>query len=124
MWQPRWTVLGLVPNDPVVGPGTMGALDEDFAHELIDAKAAAFAGTRFDLGPRTGTRDDTIDEFATCAFRDGAVMEVGHARAYAVSAVVLDAWTTAGGLAGVFGPPTSDPFEIDATRAAQEFANV
>src|SRR4051812_15489220 len=38
------TSKGLSPSDPVVGPGTMAALDADFAHELLDAKAADLVG--------------------------------------------------------------------------------
>src|SRR5260221_10706680 len=30
---------GITPNDPVVGPQTMAALDAEFAHELFDSKA-------------------------------------------------------------------------------------
>ena len=44
------TTKGITPNDPVVGPKTMAALDADFAHELLDAKANIVAGTEFDLG--------------------------------------------------------------------------
>ena len=41
---------GLVPDDPVVGPGTMAALDAAFAHELFELKAAELAGGIFELG--------------------------------------------------------------------------
>jgi phosphatidylserine/phosphatidylglycerophosphate/cardiolipin synthase-like enzyme len=118
------TGKGLVPNDPVVGPGTMAALDADFAHELFDAKAAALSGTKFDLGGRTGTRVEVVDGFATCAFENGVGVEVGHAVCYAMPSAALQAWTDAGGLEGEFGVPTGDPFELDASRSAQSFTFV
>src|SRR4051812_16139371 len=90
----------LTPNDPVVGAGTMAALDSDFAHELFDAKANDVAGTRFDLGSRTGTRVDLVDGFATCEFQNGICIEVGHLNAYAMPTSVQTAWTEAGGLDG------------------------
>jgi phosphatidylserine/phosphatidylglycerophosphate/cardiolipin synthase-like enzyme len=111
----------LTPDDPVVGPGTMGALDADFAHELIDAKADDVAGTRFDLGERIGTRTDLIDGFATCEFQNGICVEAGHVAAYAMPTAVQQAWLAASGLDGTFGQPTSDPFELDASRSVQEF---
>lgn len=118
------TNKGLVPNDPVVGPGTMGALDDDFAHELFDAQAALEAGTAFDPGARTGTRLDLEDGLATCTFANGLGVEVGHARAYILPPPVADLWTQSGGADGPFGAPAGDPFVIDATRSAQEFEQV
>jgi phosphatidylserine/phosphatidylglycerophosphate/cardiolipin synthase-like enzyme len=118
------TEKGLVPNDPVVGPGTMAALDADFAHELFDGKAAELTGTRFDLGVRTGSRVDIIDGFAICPFENGACVEIGHVVVYAMPSAALIAWTAAGGLDGTFGVPTSDPFELDANRSAQPFTFV
>ncbi len=118
------TGKGLVPNDPVVGPGTSAALDDDFANELFDAKAAEFAGTRFDLGARTGSRVDVEDGLALCAFENGTCIEGGHVRAFLLPAVVFAAWTTAGGLDGTFGAPVGDPRELDASRSVQEFAEV
>jgi peptidoglycan hydrolase-like protein with peptidoglycan-binding domain len=117
------TTKGLVPNDPVVGPGTMGALDDDFAHEFIDASAAV-ASTPFDLGPRTGTRVDLEDGFAVCPFQNGVSMEVGHGVAFPVPAVVFAAWTTAGGQHGTFGVPINLPYALDSTRSVQEFSKV
>ena len=99
------TGKGLTPNDPVVGPGTMAALDADFSHELFDANAAKFAGTRFDLGARTGTRVDLVDGFATCAFQKGLCVEVAHVVAYAMPRAALAAWTAAGGLDGTVCRP-------------------
>jgi peptidoglycan hydrolase-like protein with peptidoglycan-binding domain len=118
------TSRGLAPNDPVVGPGTTAALDDDFAHEFIDASAATVAGTPFDLGARTGTRDDVEDGFAICPFQNGASMEIGHAVAYAVPAVVLAVWTTAGGKDGTYGVPINNPYLLDTSRAVQEFSQV
>jgi hypothetical protein len=114
----------LTPDDPVVDAGTMAALDADFAHELFDAKANDVAGTRFDLGSRTGTRLDLVDGFATCDFQNGICVEAGHVIAYAMPSSVQTAWTAAGGLDGTFGPPTGDPFELDVTRSVQEFTLV
>jgi len=116
------TGKGLTPNDPVVGPGTMAALDADFAHELLDAKANVVAGTEFDLGDRIGTRVDLEDGFATCDYQNGICVEVGHVVAYAMPSSVKTAWVDAGGLAGTFGAPTSDPVQLDQTRSVQEFA--
>jgi phosphatidylserine/phosphatidylglycerophosphate/cardiolipin synthase-like enzyme len=118
------TSKGLMPNDPVVGPGTMAALDAEFAHELFDAKANEVAGTRFDLGSRIGTRVDIEDGFATCDFQNGICIEAGHVVAYAMPASVQAAWTAAGGLNGMFGSPTGDPLELDATQSVQEFTFV
>jgi Putative peptidoglycan binding domain len=118
------TQKGLTPNDPVVGPGTMAALDADFAHELFDAKAAQLADTRFDLGLRTGTRVDVTDAFAVCEFQNGVCVEVGHLVAYAMPTTFLIAWSEAGGVDGSFGLPTSDPMELDELRSAQEFTFV
>ncbi|MDH6247767.1 IPT/TIG domain-containing protein [Mycobacterium sp. OTB74] len=118
------TSKGITPDDPVVGPETMGALDDDFAHELIDAKANDVAGTRFDLGDRIGTRVDLEDGFATCNFQNGICIELGHAVAYAMPLSVQTAWVAAGGLEGTFGSPTNDPLELDDTRAVQEFTLV
>jgi hypothetical protein len=115
------TQKGLTPNDPVVGPGTMAALDADFAHELFDAKAAQLAGTRFDLGTRTGTRVDVEDAFAVCEFENGVCVEVGHIVAFAMPAAFYSAWTAAGGAEGSFGLPASDPVEFDELRSTQEF---
>jgi peptidoglycan hydrolase-like protein with peptidoglycan-binding domain len=118
------TSKGITPNDPVVGPETMGALDDDFAHELIDAKANDVAGTRFDLGDRIGTRVDLEDGFATCDFQNGICIELGHAVAYAMPSSVQTAWVAAGALEGTFGSPTTDPLELDDTRSVQEFTLV
>src|SRR5882672_3289078 len=107
------TQKGLVPNDPVVGPGTMAALDADFAHELFDAKAAQLAGTRFDLGLRTGTRVELADAFAVCEFENGVCVEDGHLVAYAMPVAFYTAWTEAGGVDGSLGLPASDPIELD-----------
>jgi Putative peptidoglycan binding domain len=115
---------GITPSDPVVGPETMGALDIEFAHELIDNKANNVAGTRFDLGARIGTRDDTVEGFATCDFQSGICVESGHVAAYAMPATVQAAWLAAGGLTGAFGPPSGDPMVLDATRSAQDFTQV
>jgi hypothetical protein len=114
---------GIAPDDPIVGPETMTALDVDFAHELIDAKANAVAGTEFDLGDRLGTRIDLEDGFATCDFQNGICVEVGHVVAYAMPSIVQDAWVTAGGLDGDFGAPVSDPVQLDDSRSAQLFAS-
>lgn len=118
------TRKGLAPTDPVVGEGTMRALDADFAHELIDMKAAAFAGGLFDLGLRMGTRVDLDNSVATCRFERGLAVEVAHAHVYAVPSVFERAWTAAGGFNGTFGVPTSDPFQLDVLRIAQEFTLV
>ena len=115
------TQKGLIPNDPVVGPSTMAALDADFAHELFDAKASELEGTRFDLGLRTGTRNDVTDAFATCDFENGICVELAHVVAYAMPAAFRDAWTEAGGADGEFGLPASDPMALDESRSAQEF---
>ena len=116
------TSKGIAPNDPVVGPQTMSALDVDFAHELLDAKANVVAGTEFDLGDRIGKRVDLEDGFATCDFQNGICVEVGHVVAYAMPSSVQAAWVAAGGLDGGFGAPTSDPFQLDQSRSVQEFA--
>lgn len=118
------TIKKLTPNDPVVGPETMAALDADFAHELFDAKADDVAGTRFDLGSRIGTRVDLVDGFATCDFQNGIGIEAGHAVAYAMPTSVQLVWTAAGGPDGTFGQPTGDPLVLDATRSVQEFTFV
>lgn len=115
---------GITPNDPVVGPETMGALDAAFAHELIDAKANAVAGSPFDLGSRLGQRVDLEDGFAISLFQNGLCVEMGHCVAYAMPAVVQAPWIAAGGLHGTFGGPTSDPMALDGTRSVQEFAFV
>jgi hypothetical protein len=117
------TGKGISPNDPVVGPQTMAALDRDFAHELFDAKAEEVSGTRFDLGARIGVRVDLDDGLATCAFEKGICVEVGHLVAYAMPAVVASAWLASGGADGSMGLPANDPIELDATRYAQEFAS-
>jgi len=117
------TNKGITPNDPVVGPETIAALDADFAHELLDAKANAVAGTQFDLGDRIGTRVDLEDGFATCDYQNGICVEVGHVAAYAMPSSVQAAWVTAGGLSGTFGQPTNDPLILDETRSVQEFAS-
>jgi phosphatidylserine/phosphatidylglycerophosphate/cardiolipin synthase-like enzyme len=115
------TSKGITPNDPVVGPETIAALDADFAHELLDAKANAVAGTQFDLGDRIGTRVDLEDGFATCDFQNGICVEIGHVVAYAMPSSVQTAWVAAGGPSGTLGRPTSDPFLLDETRSVQEF---
>ena len=114
----------ITPNDPVVGPETMGALDANFAHELIDAKANAIAGSRFDLGSRLGQREDLEDGFAISVFQNGLCVEMGHCVAYAMPAAVQESWIAAGGLDGTFGAPTSDPMVLDVARSVQEFAFV
>jgi hypothetical protein len=114
----------LTPHDPVVGAGTMAALDADFAHELFDAKANDVAGTLFDLGARIGTRVDLVDGFATCDFQSGICVEAGHCVAYAMPATVQGAWMAAGGLDGTFGQPIGDPLTLDAIRSVQEFTFV
>jgi phosphatidylserine/phosphatidylglycerophosphate/cardiolipin synthase-like enzyme len=111
----------IAPNDPVVGPQTMAALDADFAHELFDAKASELVGTRFDLGSRIGVRQDLADGFAACEFENGICVEVGHVAAFAMPPPIQAAWTVAGGLEGSFGQPASDPYALDATRSVQEF---
>jgi hypothetical protein len=116
------TGKGLVPNDPVVGSGTMRALDDDFTHELIDRKAAELAGTRFDLGFRMALRVELSDSVAICVFQNGVCVEIGHTAAYAVPARALATWTASGGIDGTFGAPTADPFDLDAERSVQEFA--
>jgi len=115
------TSKGITPNDPVVGPETMTALDDDFAHELLDVKANIVAGTEFDLGDRLGTRVDLEDGFATCDYQNGICVEVGHVVAYAMPSTVQSAWVESGGLDGTLGAPTSDPVQLDAGRSVQEF---
>jgi len=117
------TQKGLVPNDPVVGSGTMAALDSDFSHELFDAKAAELAGTRFDLGLRTGTRVEISDGLATCQFEGGVCIESAHVVAYAMPARFFGAWNETGGAEGSLGLPTSDPIAYDETLTAQEFTS-
>ena len=115
------TSKGITPNDPVVGPQTMSGLDDDFAHELLDAKANIVAGTQFDLGDRLGTRVDLEDGFATCDYQNGLCVEVGHAVAYAMPAAVQAAWVESGGLNGTLGAPASDPAQLDNAHSVQEF---
>lgn len=117
------TGKAIAPNDPVVGPETMTALDVDFAHELIDSKANDIAGTEFDLGDRIGTRVDLEDGFATCDFQNGICVEMGHVVAYAMPSPVQAAWVAAGGSDGEFGAPTSDPSQLDQDRSVQQFAS-
>jgi phosphatidylserine/phosphatidylglycerophosphate/cardiolipin synthase-like enzyme len=117
------TGKGISPNDPVVSVETMTALDTDFAHELIDAKANDIAGTEFALGDRIGTRVDLEDGFATCEFQNGICAELGHLVAYAMPSIVQDAFVTAGGLDGEFGAPVSDPISLDGSRSVQQFAS-
>jgi hypothetical protein len=113
---------GLVP-DGIVGPATMGALDDDFALELFKRKADT-PPAGFQLGERTGGRVDSPDGFATCAFENGVCVELGHAVAYFLPTEVMNEWTDAGGIGGAFGQPTDDP-RTDTTGAApmsfQEF---
>jgi PLD-like domain len=111
----------LVANEPIVTDATMSVRDADPDYELFDAKFAELSGTRFDLGPRTGTRTEVGDRIATCAFQNGVCVEVGRFVVFAVPTTVFTAWSESGGPAGMFGLPTSDPMDIDGTRAAQEF---
>ena len=115
------TQKGLVPNDPVVGPGTMAALDADFAHELFDAKSAQLADTPYDPGLRTGNRVDISGAVSICQFANGVCVEVGHVDVYALPPAMFAAWTEAGGVDGAFGLPSGDPLALDDLRTAQEF---
>jgi phosphatidylserine/phosphatidylglycerophosphate/cardiolipin synthase-like enzyme len=102
----------------------MSALDADSADELSDAKSAELSGTRFDLGARTGTRNEIEEGIATFAFQNGICVVVGQMVAFAMPTAVVGAWSESDAQAATFGHPTSDPIDIDGTRAAQEFEHL
>lgn len=114
----------ILPDDPVVGPKTMAALDTAYAAELFDLKAAELAGGPFDLGERTGQRQDLDSGLATCSFANGVVVELGKVLTVAVMSTFIAAWEQAGGLTGDAGIPLADPFVRDDGAVAQDFAGL
>lgn len=111
----------IAPDDPVVGPMTMTALDAAFAEEFFDLKAGGMAGGPFDLGQRTGTRNDIADGIATCEFEHGTVIELGKVLTFAVPESIAALWNAGGGVTGEAGIPITDPVLREDGSAAQHF---